>query len=363
MNYWSLYEIDSIRNESWLWFNSTSGLIVKEGLCLVLNKPGEVFLWSAEELISHSSSLKPPLMSILLGFLPACAWFFNLIFLAVFSFWCLHKHLPMCSSWQRPSGPRYLFGLGHDRSDHLFLHLHDVRVTLHQNHARSHAAGRMNQQGVDLISGFMQKKRWPVTHFLLQIGEYVFVIFMSIELILKIMADGLFFTPTAVIRDFGGVMDIFIYLVSVQSLFPFQRESYLVTFILFRISFGWSCDTKTPLGIKLGTFSGSASYISLTLPITLTRRNVKQHLKKKKIRRSAGRSFPLNSLSKLHFWCFFCRWAWSSCAGCPPTSLPSLGLSCWWCCAACVRSGSSSWFPRWGRWCGRFSRGSKRSSW
>lgn len=28
------------------------------------------------------------------------------------------------------------------------------------------------------------------------------------------MADGLFFTPTAVIRDFGGVMDIFIYLVS-----------------------------------------------------------------------------------------------------------------------------------------------------
>ncbi|XP_056895404.1 sodium leak channel non-selective protein isoform X3 [Takifugu flavidus] len=49
---------------------------------------------------------------------------------------------------------------------------------------------------------------------MLQIGEYVFVIFMSIELNLKIMADGLFFTPTAVIRDFGGVMDIFIYLVS-----------------------------------------------------------------------------------------------------------------------------------------------------
>uniref|UniRef100_A0A3Q3A3Q0 Sodium leak channel NALCN n=1 Tax=Kryptolebias marmoratus TaxID=37003 RepID=A0A3Q3A3Q0_KRYMA len=48
----------------------------------------------------------------------------------------------------------------------------------------------------------------------LQIGEYVFVIFMSIELNLKIMADGLFFTPTAIIRDFGGVMDIFIYLVS-----------------------------------------------------------------------------------------------------------------------------------------------------
>lgn len=53
-----------------------------------------------------------------------------------------------------------------------------------------------------------------------QIGEYVFVIFMSIELNLKIMADGLFFTPTAVIRDFGGVMDIFIYLVrlTIQSI-------------------------------------------------------------------------------------------------------------------------------------------------
>lgn len=59
-----------------------------------------------------------------------------------------------------------------------------------------------------------------------QIGEYVFVIFMSIELILKIMADGLFFTPTAVIRDFGGVMDIFIYLVSVSSLSSFKHSCY-----------------------------------------------------------------------------------------------------------------------------------------
>lgn len=57
------------------------------------------------------------------------------------------------------------------------------------------------------------------------------------------------------------------------------------------------------------------------------------------------------------------RWAWSFCAGCLLTSLLSLGLSCWWCCAACVRSGSSSWYPRWGRWCGRFSKGSRRFSW
>uniref|UniRef100_A0A8C4QUY6 Ion transport domain-containing protein n=1 Tax=Eptatretus burgeri TaxID=7764 RepID=A0A8C4QUY6_EPTBU len=48
----------------------------------------------------------------------------------------------------------------------------------------------------------------------LQVTEFIFVIFMSLELLLKIFADGLFFTPTAIVKDFGGVMDIFIYLVS-----------------------------------------------------------------------------------------------------------------------------------------------------
>lgn len=116
------------------------------------------------------------------------------------------------SSLQRSSGPRHLFGLGHDRGDHLLLHLHDVRVPLHQSHARSDAAGITKQRGLDRIVGGEQTL--TCDFLMLQIGEYVFVIFMSIELILKIMADGLFFTPTAVIRDFGGVMDIFIYLVS-----------------------------------------------------------------------------------------------------------------------------------------------------
>ena len=31
---------------------------------------------------------------------------------------------------------------------------------------------------------------------------------------MKILANGLFFTPNAVIRDFGGILDIFIYTVS-----------------------------------------------------------------------------------------------------------------------------------------------------
>lgn len=47
----------------------------------------------------------------------------------------------------------------------------------------------------------------------LQIAEYGFVIFMSLELALKILADGLFFTPKAYIKDVASVLDVFIYLV------------------------------------------------------------------------------------------------------------------------------------------------------
>ena len=57
----------------------------------------------------------------------------------------------------------------------------------------------------------------------MQIGEYTFVICMSIELSLKILADGLLFTPKAIIRDFGGILDVFIYAVSIT----FHRYEYL----------------------------------------------------------------------------------------------------------------------------------------
>lgn len=49
----------------------------------------------------------------------------------------------------------------------------------------------------------------------LQIAEYLFIIGMTFELILKILANGLFFTPKAVVRDFSGVLTVFIYLVCV----------------------------------------------------------------------------------------------------------------------------------------------------
>lgn len=48
----------------------------------------------------------------------------------------------------------------------------------------------------------------------LQAAEWLFVSSMSIEMALKIFANGLFFTPDALIRDVGGAIDMFIYLVS-----------------------------------------------------------------------------------------------------------------------------------------------------
>ncbi|CAF1925602.1 unnamed protein product [Rotaria magnacalcarata] len=49
---------------------------------------------------------------------------------------------------------------------------------------------------------------------LLQITEYIFVIFMSVELTLKVFANGLFFTPKALIRDFSGILDVGFFLIS-----------------------------------------------------------------------------------------------------------------------------------------------------
>ena len=63
----------------------------------------------------------------------------------------------------------------------------------------------------------------------MQIGEYTFVICMSIELSLKILADGLLFTPKAIIRDFGGILDVFIYAVSYH-ISPLCESSVLENF-------------------------------------------------------------------------------------------------------------------------------------
>lgn len=49
---------------------------------------------------------------------------------------------------------------------------------------------------------------------LLQIAEYAFVICMSIEMGLKVLANGFFFTPRGIVKDFGGMLNLFIYAVS-----------------------------------------------------------------------------------------------------------------------------------------------------
>lgn len=43
--------------------------------------------------------------------------------------------------------------------------------------------------------------------------EYLFVVATSVELVIRILADGLLFTPCAVIRDVGDIIDISIYLI------------------------------------------------------------------------------------------------------------------------------------------------------
>lgn len=61
-------------------------------------------------------------------------------------------------------------------------------------------------------------------HLSLQIAEYAFVIFMTFELTLKILADGLFFTPKAYIKDVASALDVFIYVVSTTFLCWMPQE-------------------------------------------------------------------------------------------------------------------------------------------
>lgn len=42
---------------------------------------------------------------------------------------------------------------------------------------------------------------------------------MSFELALKILADGLFFTPKAYLKDAASILDVFIYIVSIIKIY------------------------------------------------------------------------------------------------------------------------------------------------
>ncbi len=58
----------------------------------------------------------------------------------------------------------------------------------------------------------------------LQVAEYLFVISMSIEITLKSCAYGFLFTPNALLKDFGGFLDLFIYFISLVFLIVMPNE-------------------------------------------------------------------------------------------------------------------------------------------
>lgn len=66
----------------------------------------------------------------------------------------------------------------------------------------------------------------------LQIAEYAFVIFMTLELTLKILADGLFFTPKAYIKDVAAALDVFIYIVSTTFLCWLPKQVHMHIFVI-----------------------------------------------------------------------------------------------------------------------------------
>uniref|UniRef100_A0A8D9B5Y4 Sodium leak channel NALCN n=2 Tax=Cacopsylla melanoneura TaxID=428564 RepID=A0A8D9B5Y4_9HEMI len=59
---------------------------------------------------------------------------------------------------------------------------------------------------------------------ILQVTDYLFVISMSIELVLKILADGIFFTPKAYMKDIASILDLFIYITSLLFLCWMPRQ-------------------------------------------------------------------------------------------------------------------------------------------
>ncbi|PAA57585.1 hypothetical protein BOX15_Mlig029264g3 [Macrostomum lignano] len=77
----------------------------------------------------------------------------------------------------------------------------------------------------------------------LRAAEYIFFVAMTTELTLKVVANGFFFTPMALVRDFDGVLDLFIYATSllymcymlhVKTVRPGSIEQWLMVFRCLR---------------------------------------------------------------------------------------------------------------------------------
>ncbi len=76
---------------------------------------------------------------------------------------------------------------------------------------------------------------------ILQIMDYAFVVAMGAELLLKVLAEGLLFTPKALVRDVSGFLDISIFSVSLiwvywmpQEVAPHSLAQFLMLLRCFR---------------------------------------------------------------------------------------------------------------------------------
>lgn len=63
----------------------------------------------------------------------------------------------------------------------------------------------------------------------------MFVISMTFELAVKVLANGFIFTPNAVVRDVGGVMTLFIYIVRPSDQVHFLSSFYFSQLLQFKI--------------------------------------------------------------------------------------------------------------------------------
>jgi hypothetical protein len=80
----------------------------------------------------------------------------------------------------------------------------------------------------------------------LQIAEFGFVVFMSLELGLKILADGLFFTPKALFKDAAGILDLFTFAVSPPEFLIFNN-SFPLKFCSYPTNrLDWPCCAGCP---------------------------------------------------------------------------------------------------------------------
>ena len=88
----------------------------------------------------------------------------------------------------------------------------------------------------------------------LQITDYIFVIAMGCEISLKVLAEGLLFTPKALIKDISGVLDIFIFVVSLIWVcwMPknVQPNSLAQLLMLLRLVQCWSKQTSYSIKLK-----------------------------------------------------------------------------------------------------------------